>query len=190
MKYPPSIPDLANPALMIRHNHFVFGTKFLKKIQVVSNAFHHFLSIRRHLSVSCMHYDNVLKDFTFQWKLLDDRKDEDEPDVPQISKTLNDTNWSEALIEFAHRMISVIGAPLVYMVKDDSVIPATSPPLLMNQPHSEEHRSVEEELINRLKHISPVFKDTNQKVYHSLEEATRGTAYASSVRTLTSPAHQ
>ena len=58
------------------------------------------------------------------------------------------------------------------------MVPSTPPPLIMNQLHSEIHVSVEGDQISRLAHISTVPRDDNQKVYHFLEEETRGTVYA------------
>ena len=84
----------------------------------------------RTLSTSCIHY-NVLNHFELQI-FFNDRKDEGEPDNPKISRTLKVTQWSESFIDFTHRMIGVQGAPLVYLIREDSAVPATPPHLLMN----------------------------------------------------------
>jgi len=76
-------------------------------IKVASKDVRYYLSIFRTLSTLYMHYYTVLKDFSFQWKSLDDRKDEEAPDAPDISKTLKVIQWLEACVAFVHRLIEV-----------------------------------------------------------------------------------
>ena len=56
------------------------------------------------------------------------------------------------------------------------------PALAQHQPHSTEHGSVEAELIARASHNHALFRDDNASVYHYLEEATRTTVYAASIK--------
>ena len=51
-----------------------------------------------------------------------------------------------------------------------------------NQPHSTEHGSLEGELIARAAHTHALFRDDNSVVYYHLEESTRGTSYAASIK--------
>jgi hypothetical protein len=53
---------------------------------------------------------------------------------------------------------------------------------MAGQPHSTEAGSVEMELTNRASHNHPLFREDNEAVYHRLEEATRGTSYAASLK--------
>ena len=57
-----------------------------------------------------------------------------------------------------------------------------APLLMINQPHSIEHGSVKLELVNRASHDHPLFCDNNSKLYYLLEEATRSTQYAASIK--------
>jgi hypothetical protein len=61
-------------------------------------------------------------------------------------------------------------------------VPAANPALAQNQPHSNEHESVAGELVARASHEHALFRDDNASVYHYLEEATRTTAYAASIK--------
>ena len=56
------------------------------------------------------------------------------------------------------------------------------PPLATDMPHSEIHGSVEEDLISRVLHNNPLFKDENDEVYYDLETALRGTTYLASIK--------
>ena len=167
LKNPPGIPDPADPALIICQNPFVFGAKSLKRTKFVSKAVWYYLLIGRTLSTAYIHCNNVIKDFVFQIKSLDDRKDEDELDVPKVSKAPKVTQWSEPFIDFTHRVIGVRAAPLAYVIREDSAVPVNYPPILTNQPHSGMHGLVEMELMVRFTHIPLVFRDDNKKIYHS-----------------------
>ena len=56
------------------------------------------------------------------------------------------------------------------------------PHLAVYQPHSTEHGSVEGELVARAAHTHALYRDDNSVVYYHLEEATRGTPYAASIK--------
>ena len=72
--------------------------------------------------------------------------------------------------------------PLAYVIQIDPQVPGPAPTLAPNQPHSTEHGSVEGELIVRASHTHALFRDDNSVVYYHLEEATRGTSYAASIK--------
>ena len=72
--------------------------------------------------------------------------------------------------------------PLAYVVRGTVDVPAIAPNRANNQPYAEEFGSVEMELINRAKHNHALFRDDNAKVYYYLEEATRTTSFAASIK--------
>ena len=108
--------------------------------------------------------------------------DKDEPDVPKITRNLADTRWSELFNDFLNQVYDVRNAPLAYVICANVEVAHPPPPLLINQPHTAKHGSVEGELVARLTHTSPVFRDENSAVYHNLEVATCSTIYASTLK--------
>ena len=58
----------------------------------------------------------------------------------------------------------------------------TAPALATDQPFSQEHGSLEAELIPRASLSDGLFPDDSALVYYKLEEATRGTSYADSIK--------
>ncbi len=182
LQRPPDIPDPANPELRIRQNPFVLGAKSLKRLKVAANAVRYYESVGRDLTPRNMHYVNTLKKFDMQWTCLLNRDEVKLPEVPKITRNLRVTRWFEAFDDFLHRVNVVRHAPLAYVVRAEAVTPAVAPPLLHNQPHSEMHGSIEGEMIARLSHDSPMFRDDNARVYHFLEEATRTTVYGASLK--------
>lgn len=178
----PDIPDPNNANVMIPQPPFVLGAKSLKRLKVAAKAVRYYQAIDRAITPSMMRYDTVLKTFELEWEALILRKDEDEPDVPKITKNMKITRWSEAFSDFLRRIIGVRNCPLFYVIREHDLVPAAAPALANGKPYSDEHESVEGELIARLSHNHPVFKDDNAKVYQYLEQATRSTSYAVSLK--------
>ena len=81
--------------------------------------------------------------------------------------------------------------PLAYVIRDIvEILPETRPagdtttevdPLLPDKSFGI-NGSVLDDLIARLSHVNPLYKTDNAKVYSALEEATRSTAYSSTVK--------
>eukprot|EP00957_Ditylum_brightwellii_P099816 7604490-Ditylum_brightwellii.AAC.1 len=73
--------------------------------------------------------------------------------------------------------------PLAYVVQKESIVdPSVAPAIAAGQPYSAEHRSVEDELIAMATHNQPLYWQDNATVYYKLEEATRATKYAASIK--------
>ena len=89
---------------------------------------------------------------------------------------------TEAFQDRLHRVIGVRMIPLAYVTRKDEGIPAVSPPLQAGQPHSEAHGSIEGEMIVQASHTHAMIQDDNVAVYYALEEATRSTSYAASIK--------
>ena len=77
-------------------------------------------------------------------------------------------------------VIGVHEVPLVYVCRTGVVVAAATA-LLTNKPYSEQHGSVEAELIPRVSHDHPVFGDDSVEVFNFLEEATIGTVVTSTI---------
>jgi hypothetical protein len=127
-------------------------------------------------------WTRVTKNIEIQWKALKEKKKEDTPDLPKITKTLPIIKWTETFTDFLDRVIGVRTIPLCYVIREEVQVPAVTPPLATDQPHSTEHGSVEAELIARSSRQHPLFRGDNNNVYHYLEEATRSTSYAASIK--------
>ena len=67
-------------------------------------------------------------------------------------------------------------------MRDDDEPSGTLPPLTPNSHYSEEHSSVEDELVAHVSCDNPLLKDNNAKVCYYLEEATRSTQHEASIK--------
>ena len=161
---------------------FTYRAKSQKRLTVACDLVRFYQTVGRNLTTANIQWNQVMSNFEIQWKALKDRKDEDDPDVPKITKGLPIIKWTEAFHNFLNRVIGVRMIPLVYVIRIDPQVPGPAPTLAPNQPHSTEHGSVEGELIARASHTHALFRDDNSLVYYHLEEATRGTSYAASIK--------
>ena len=114
------IPD-PNPAAaagtMIPTPSFVFGAKSQHRISVAYEIVRYYKGVRHDITVANMRWTQVIKNFEDQWKALKGRKEDDEPDVPKISKSLPIIKWTEAFQDFLHWVIGVRMIPLAYVTR-------------------------------------------------------------------------
>ena len=182
LSHPPAVLNAAVPPVLVPQEPFVLGAKSLRRLKVAAKAIRYYQSIDRATTSGNMHFTNVLRNFELQWNSLEDKVEADAPDVPKITRNLAVTRWSESFVDFLNQSYGVRKAPLAYVIRDDAVVAVPGPPLAHHQPHSNEHGSVEGELIARLSHTHPIFRDDNKMVYDHLEVATCSTIYAASIK--------
>jgi hypothetical protein len=144
---------------------FVFGAKSQKRLLSACDIVRYYDATGRALTPGNITWNSVIKNFADQWKAMKDRKAGDVPDVPKITKALPIIKWTEAFADFIHRIIGVRTIPLAYVIREDVVVPAVPPALMNGQPHSEEHGSVEVELVARASHAHALYRDDNSSVY-------------------------
>ena len=73
-------------------------------------------TVGRDLTAANIHWNQVMSNFEIQWKALKDRKDEDDPDVPKITKALPIIKWTEAFQDFLNRVIGARMIPMPYVI--------------------------------------------------------------------------
>ena len=76
----------------------------------------------------------------------------DDPNTPTINKSLPIMKWTEALRDHLHRCVGSRMIPLAYVIQDDEAVPGPCPPLKTDQLFSENHGSVEEDLVHCASH--------------------------------------
>ena len=126
---------------------FVFGAKSQKHITVACDWVKFYATVGRDPTVANLQWSTIMKNFEIQWTVLKERKGDDSPDIPKISKALPVIKWTEAFQDFLNRKNGNCNIPLAYNIRDEPNPPAAALPLAVGQPHSIEHGSVEAELI-------------------------------------------
>ena len=71
---------------------------------------------------------------------------------------------------------------MAYVTREDEAVPVICPPLSPGQSYSDDHGSLEMDLVSRASHTLGLFYDNSTSVYYMIEEATRGTQYANSIQ--------
>lgn len=140
-----TIPDPnpnAQPGAVIPTPPFILGAKSHSRLQAAVDIAKYYDAVSRELTAGNMRWDPVIKEFVQHWKALLDRKDDDVPDVPKITKALPVMKWTEAFRDFAQRVVGVRTIPLSYVIRPDAGVADPPPPLAANLPYSDEHGSV------------------------------------------------
>ena len=85
------IPD-PNPAAAVGATiptpSFVFGAKSQHRISMACEIVCYYNTVRHDITAANMWWTQVIKNFEDQWKALKRCKEDDEPDIPKISKSL------------------------------------------------------------------------------------------------------
>ena len=101
-----------------------------------------------------MRCDQVIRNFSEQWKALKDRK-EDEMDVQKTTKNLNVVRWAEAFEDCLNQKLGVRPIPLKHVTRDDAAPSVVAPNLAADMLHSNEHGSAKREPVMRATHNHP-----------------------------------
>jgi hypothetical protein len=149
------IPDPnpnAAPGATIPTPAFVFGAKSQKRLSVATDLIKYYDATGRDYTAANLQWTNVVKNFDIQWKALKVKQREDPPEIPKLSKALPVIKWTEAFRDLLNRVIGVRTIPLCYVIRETVGVPIAAPALAQNQPHSNDHESVEGELVARASH--------------------------------------
>ena len=165
----------AQPGSTIPTPPFVFGTKSQRRIAVACDLVKYYITVGHDLTAANLQWNTIMKNFDIQWATLKEKKGDDSPETPKISKVLPVIKWTEAFQDFLNRKIGNRNIPLAYIIRDEPNPPAAAPLLAAGQPHSIEHGSVEAELIARASNTHALFRNDNSDLYFLMEEATYDT---------------
>ena len=161
---------------------FIFGAKTQARLIVATDLLKFYRTVGRDVTAANMRWDHVMRNFGEQWKAIKESKKESSPEVPIISKALPIIKWIEAFTDHCYRCIGHRFIPLAYVIREDAAVDPIVPPAAINQAYSATHGSILNDLIHRAGHDHGLFEQDNAEVYFKLEEATRGTQYADSIK--------
>jgi len=99
-----------------------------------------------------------------------------------LSRGVSVVKWTESFHDYLARTIGARTIPLTYVIRESPDVPPLGP-ITPGQPYYLDYQSVEEELVARTTHDHPLYQEDSASVYYALEESTRGTTYASSLKT-------
>jgi len=170
----------------------------VQRLLVAYKAAKYYDSIDRVMTTGNMHYMNVLVNFKLEYVAYEAMRKEDVPDTPKISDKDGDRKiirWSPIFLDCMQHHYGAKG-PLLYVIRDDAAVkskhedpltshitanPAQNTPGIQGTYYGESG-SLVEELIARLPHSGPIFKNDNATVYQKVEETARGTSCESTIK--------
>ena len=104
------VPDpnpTAQPGSTIPTPPFVFGAKSQRHIAVACDLVNYYKTVGHELTAANLQWITVMKNFNIQWTTLQEKKGEDSPETPKISKALPVIKWTEASQDFLNRKIGI-----------------------------------------------------------------------------------
>ena len=136
---------------------FVFGAKSIMWLMVVTKLVWYYMMVGRPLTPANMAWNTVMRNFNEQWKALEERKENENPDIPKITRALPVIKCTEAFTAYLSHAIGVRMIPLAYVIRPEADVPVAAPALAASKPYSLEHGSVEQELVVRASHTHALF---------------------------------
>jgi hypothetical protein len=161
---------------------FKFGAKAMLRLQNACDVAKCYETLRCDMSADMLVCDPAIKNFKLEHDALIERKKQTVV-TPRMSSNLNVVKWTESFLDFLSRLVGVRNMPLTYVVRETVEVDIGTEVILLNGCcYTEESGSIEQELIIRASHKHPLCKDDNARMYFLLEEATRSTSYAASIK--------
>ncbi len=108
----------------------------------------------------------TLKNFDIQWIAFKEKKKQDNPEVPKLTKHGSIIKWIKSFRLYLFSVISVRNCLLIYVVRDTQDVSAAEhwPALVTNQAFCSKYGSVKEEMIALSTHDHPLFQENNVNV--------------------------
>ena len=97
------------------HPLLAFGAKAQQRLIHATKLLRFYDTVGRAVTAGNLQWTPVMKNFSEQWKALEDKKGGDEPDVPMVSKALPIIKWTEA---------GVCTIPLAYVIRPEATVPS------------------------------------------------------------------
>ena len=161
------------------------STISVHRLKVAADCARFYRDVGRELTYANMHYDSVLAGFKIDYDAYRVLKNQDSPKVPLVNEKDRDKKVIKWIPLFEDAMSRTFGAkgPLRYVIRETAEVETeVLDPLLPNK-HYGKHGSMMEDLINRLPHDGPTYKDDNKTVFMIISTAVAGTTVESTIKT-------
>ena len=136
---------------------FIFGAKLIMRLMAVTKLVRYYVMVGHPLTPANMAWNTVMRNFNEQWQALEEQKENENPDIPKITKALPVIKWTEAFADYLSCAIGVRMIPLAYVIRPEADVPVAAPALAAGKPYLLEHGLVEQELVARASHTHALF---------------------------------
>ena len=169
--------------------------KSTSRLLVASIAHSYYLTTKRAINHTNMHYRDVLREFFIEWKAIEDLNSKDnELKMPIISKNCPPIKWCESMKHYLDSTFGVRKIPLSYIIREKVEVDPEAPPagqqpdpdvkydpLVQGKAYGNSG-SVLGDLIVRATHTHPLYKSDNAKVFSLIEQAARNSMILSTIK--------
>ena len=151
------------------------------KLKVMAKVAKHYTNCDRPIDAEMMKFKLVGEIFELQSEaaLLLSKKD-DLP-VPSLKQMKVFTKWWEAMVLYFSNKFGVRNIPLSWIIREDALPPNPLPALAPGKPHTPGN-SIVDDAVLMYSHDNPLFDMDNTTVFSTVEQATRGTQQAATVK--------
>ena len=161
----------------------IVPAKCILRLKVAATTYEYYVNVGRDPSPNGMHYTNTLRKFWIEWEAFGKLTKQDRPDTSILLKNVTPVKWMESFVDFLSRVFGVRNCPLSYVIRDDNTVPTeATESLLSDHPYSETGESARGEMVRRLSHTHPLYREDNNLLFSLLDEATRGTIYSPTIK--------
>lgn len=165
------------------------SARSMTRLIIASIAYNYYVDTEREVTPENMHFNNVLRDFHTEWEAIEELSEQDAPKLPSLSKNNPPLKWCESFKHFLYSSFGVRKVPLLYVIRENvGVVPEDGndldtvyDPLMPNKAFGSSG-SILDDLINRSSHTHPLFKNDNATVFGHIEEASRGSIFATTIK--------
>ena len=160
------------------------STISIRRLVVATGAVKYYTSIDRVPDFDNMHYVDVLSDFKVDYDAYMLLKKQDSPEPPLVSDKDKEKRIIKWVPMFEDALSRTFGSkgPLVYVVRENAAVPDVADDPLDHNAHYGSSGSMLEELIKRLPHTGPIFRDDNKTVFMMIAKAVAGTSVESTIK--------
>ena len=159
-----------------------FPDRAISRLKTAITCLGYYKKVGRPITPDAMRW-RTIKCFIEHWDIVATKMKAANGPIPKVDKKEKSLRiFGQHFGEWMITNTGTQGAPYSYVIRADATPAAPIPPLLADHPFSEEHGSVEQELIARCTHIHPAFKTDNNTVFDVLERSLRNTQFYATVR--------
>ena len=154
------------------------------RLIVASNAVRFYRDVGRTPTFVNMHYNNVLADFKVDYDAYQTLKKQDSPETPLVNDKDRDKKIIKWVPLFEDAMSRSFGAkgPLRYIIRENAAVMSEADDPLEDNSYFGTSGSLLEELVARLPHNGPTFRDDNKTLYMAISKAVAGTSVESTIK--------
>ena len=157
----------------------------VQRLIVAADCARFYRDVGRTPTIARMNYANILVNFKTDFEAYTNLKRQDAPDIPLVNDKDREKKiikWVPLFKDVMSRTFGVKG-PLMYVLRDVAAVPDDDDdPLADGAYYGAAAGSLLEELVRRLPHTGPTYRDDNKTVYMAIATAVAGTSVETTIK--------